>query len=183
MRQRARYEQPSAQADVIEGAIVQALSNLTWPNHRREQGRQVPESAWDQLPFGPDTRQKAKFGPEDSVGAKELSPSHEQAARQRSFGIERLIESVESSSAFRAHWEISASRHHHKVQKQLSRTASARIVVHGRGIEREAAGAFAYLLHSTQVVSNANPEKGAHFMAHILSSTSFRTIMCARRRQ
>jgi DNA invertase Pin-like site-specific DNA recombinase len=158
IQHRVRCSQPSVPADLVETPIVQMLSNLHWTEDWREQWQQALESAWDKRPvlsneMEREKFQEAKFSGEGYVGmGDEPLLLSEQAAKQRWFEIEQLIETMEPLSAFHARWEIAASLRDHPCQKQLLRAALTRIVVRGFEIvEIEASPTFAHLLQNTQV--------------------------------
>ncbi|MBI5029502.1 MAG: recombinase family protein [Chloroflexi bacterium] len=179
IQHRVRCTQPSINADSTEATIIQVLSNLHWHDDWREQWHQVLESAWDRLPFLSDETQREKTREEsldkgEFAGAEEVSlHTPEQVARQRSYDIDELIETMQPLSAFRAHWEIATSHRDYKAQKQLLHTAFARIVVRGQAIDKiEATSGFVHLVRNTRVVGKASPgEKEMPLVAQILSQS------------
>jgi hypothetical protein len=160
IQHRLRCTQPSASAESVEATMVRLLSNLNWPSDWREEWRQALEAAWDEVPFWSDDTQRQitkeqKKG--DALHAQiQVEPTSEQMTRQRSFEIERLIESLEPLSAFRAQWEIATSARDALLQKRLLRLALLRVVVRRDRIETvEPTRAFAHLLQNTQVAKSA----------------------------
>jgi DNA invertase Pin-like site-specific DNA recombinase len=181
IQHRVRCAQPSVSAESIEATIVGLLSNLKWSDDWREQWKQSLESAWDKVPFlSDDTRRwwvrekqcstSASFEKENLTT---LTP--EQSARQRSFEIEQLIETMEPLSAFRAHWEIALGARDALQQKRLLRLAISRVVVRGDHTEKvEPTGAFAHLLQNTHIVCNVSQFEGAEarLMAQLISRSA-----------
>jgi len=181
IQHRVRCTQPSVSAESVEATIVGLLSKLKWPNDWREQWRQALESAWDEVPLLSDDTQRQiareqKQKNRDALNAQiRVEPPSEQTAIQRSFEIERLIESLEPLSPFGAQWEIAASAHDALLQKRLLRLALSRVVVRGDRIEIvEASRAFAHLLRNTQIASCVNQieEEEARLMAQLISRSA-----------
>ncbi len=181
IQHRVHCTQPSVSTESIEAPIVSILSRLKWSDDWREQWKQALESAWDEVPFlSDDTRRwfarekrhstSARFEPEELAA---LTP--EQIARQRCFEIDRLIETMEPLSAFRAHWEIAVSSQDVLKQRQLLRLALSRVVVRGNHIlQVEGSRAFAHLLRNTHITSRVNQieDEETRLMAQLISRSA-----------
>ena len=177
IQHRANCTQPSVRAESVEATLIGFLSQLKWPSDWRAEWSQALESAWDQVPFlADDTLRRldgeTRSATRERVEANNLVLTPEQVARQRSFEIERLIETIEPLSAFSARWEIAASERDYSMQKRLVQLALRRVVVREDRIEKiEASRVFAHLLHNTRVAIGPNPvgAEEARLIAQLLA--------------